>query len=249
MEENCLIVIGVDVETTGLDTPKDSIIEIGAVLYDTASRVPLDIFNALVRPRDLVPEGYVSPTGIKGEWLLRHGISFPEAMGRVQLMIATGEPVAMVCHNGINFDRPIILAELKRHQIMEHAIESLHLVDTRQDLPFEKEPANRSLLYLSADAGFLNPFPHRALFDVCTMLKVLDRFPFSEVLAQSKVPYIRIRALVTFDTRQMAKDLRYSWESVGDERVPGAWWKKIRENAFAREEQAAAEKGFKIVRF
>ena len=43
-----MLILGVDFETTGLDTQKDSIIEVGAVLWDTQRKMPLQIYSDLM---------------------------------------------------------------------------------------------------------------------------------------------------------------------------------------------------------
>lgn len=245
-----MIVLGYDLESTGLLVNEDRIIEVGAVLYDTDLRAPLEIFNSFVRPEYdnyRMSQAYVSPTGIKGEWLLKYGTSLPEALGHVQKMIATGDPVAIVAHNGIGFDKPLTIAELARHQIVGHSLETAHWVDTRQDLPFEKEPTSRKLVHLAADVGVLNPFQHRAIFDVMTMLRLLDNFKFADVLENSRQPLVTLRALVTYEMekeRQGAKELRYSYSGPPKK----IWTKQVRENAVDRETAAAAEKGFNVTR-
>ena len=238
-----MIVLGYDTETTGLDTSKDRIIEVGAMLYETETRAPLEIFNTFIRPPDPLPAGWLSPTGIQGDWLVSHGMTLPEAFGRIQRMVAAMPEPIVIAHNGENFDKPITLAELERHIIRDHGIAGAHWIDTRYDLPFKKEPKSRSLVHLAAEHSFLNPFEHRAIFDVCTMLKLLGHYDFAEVYALSKVPLITIRALTNYDQRQLAKDARFSWD--GDKKL---WSKRVRENTFEREEAQAAEKGFKIVR-
>jgi DNA polymerase III alpha subunit (gram-positive type) len=244
-----MLVLGYDTETTGLDTAKDLIIEVGAMLYDTVARQPVRIFDVLIRPPEQFPEGYVSPTGIKGEWLLAHGWSFPDAMGEVQRMIAAMPDPIIVAHNGNNYDKPITMAELARNNIVGHGLESSHWIDTRQDLPFKKEPKSRSLVHLAADHRFLNPFEHRAIFDVCTMMKVFDEYPLEEILAISRSPLIAVRALITGspdDTakREFAKLARFRFNEDGKK----LWKKEIRECNFEREVAAAAEKGFTVVR-
>jgi DNA polymerase III epsilon subunit-like protein len=238
-----MIVLGFDTETTGLNVKEDRIIEVGAMLYDTETRSPLRIFNTFVRPEPPLPEGYISPTGILGEDLTRHGVSLPDAFGEIQRMTVSMEPAIVIAHNGTNFDKPITLSELERHKIVGHGLMDAHWIDSRLDLPFKKEPKSRSLTHLAADHGFLNPFEHRALFDVCTMMKLLDHYDFNEVYALSKIPLITIRACTDYAQRQLAKDARFNWD--GEKKI---WAKNIRENAFEREEAQAAEKGFKIVK-
>lgn len=243
-----MLVCGADTETTGLDTANDRIIEIGAMLYDTDSKQPLRVFNAFIRPADPLPNGYVSPTGIKGEWLMAHGIPLHEAFGEFQKLISAMPEPIVVGHNIIGYDKPIIMAELKRHGIVGHAFESAHMIDTRQDLPLPSEPSSRKLVHMLPEfARTINPFEHRAIFDAAACLLLMSQFDFAEVLAISKLPLITVRALVTYEMekeRQGAKALRYNWSGPPKK----IWTKEIRENALDRETKLAAAHGFEIVK-
>lgn len=242
-----MLISAYDTETTGLDTKNDRIIEVGFILYDTDARQPVRMYDTLIRPRDPLPEGYVSPTGIKGEWLTQHGVSLPEALGEIQRMIAAMPEAIVVGHNVINYDKQITMAELEREQIVGHGLAAAHYIDTRQDLPLEKEPSSRKLIHMLAEYGkTINPFEHRALFDAAACLKLIDLFPFETILEMSKIPLVTIRACITYQMekeRQGAKDLRYNWN--GEKKL---WTKDVRENALEREKAAAAQKGFEIVR-
>lgn len=242
-----MLVMGFDLETTGLNVAEDRILEIGAILYDTDAKQPVRIYDTFVRPAAQLPADYVSPTGIKGEWLIQHGVSLSEALGKVQSLLSVMPEPILVGHNIINYDRPLALAEIERENIIGHGLKNAHVIDTRQDLPFDPEPSSRKLKHLLVDyAHSMNPYEHRALFDAAACFKLIDLFPFDEVLALSKIPLITVRALVTYKMekeRQGAKELRYAWN--GEEKL---WTKQVRENAWDREKAAAAEKGFEIVR-
>lgn len=248
-------ILAIDTETTGVDILTDRIIEVGAVLYDTEEKAPLSVFSAFVRPINadgsaaLELDKYVSPTGIKGEWLGEFGRSFGYAADALAGLIRRHKPEAVVGHNIVGFDLPIIHQELAREEASLPELKDLHVLDTRHDLPFSNEPSSRKLIHLSAEYGkFINPFEHRAVFDCMACLKLLEQFDFNEVLELSKIPWTVIQALVSYDDRQKAKDLRFSWERAGDYTYPKMWVKQVRENAVEREEALAAEKGFKIKR-
>jgi len=55
--------VAVDLETTGCRPGRNSIIEIGAVRFNAASK--LDTFEELVRPEDLIPRAVEELTGIR----------------------------------------------------------------------------------------------------------------------------------------------------------------------------------------
>lgn len=242
-------ILGVDVETTGLDTKEDQIIEIGAVIWDTEAKIPLEMYSAFVLPKKLpLPEEITRITGIKEEWLRAYGKSLAQVMGYIDaLLIKTFDPDYILAHNGENYDRPLILAELDRHGLTDHGFRRIPWLDSRTDLPFEKEPSSRRLSHLAAEHGFLNPFAHRALFDVLTMMKLTTFYDFEKIVAQAKVPWLVVRALVSYDDREKAKELRYSWEKIGNQTWPKSWVKKIRANQLELEKKAAEAKGFRIV--
>ena len=233
-------VLAIDFEATDKIPETARIIEVGAVLYDTAARVPLEVFNSFVRHPDL-PAGYVSPTGIQVEWLNEFGKSLPEVFGQVQHLYATGSPECIVAHNGLSYDKPLAMAELKRFNIVGHCFESCVWADTRRHVPFKESVGSKSLTNIAAEHLILNYFPHRALFDSMTMLKVLDHYVMQDVLANAKIPRITVRALTGYDDRQKAKDAKFIWDGT-------KWIKEIAEDKLEEETMLADEKGFRIIK-
>lgn len=241
-----MIVLGYDLESTGLDTSTARIIEVGAALYDMNEKMPLQLLSCFIRPDWEMPPDYVSPTGIKGEWLLKFGIPLREAFTRLEELAAHAECVT--AQNGENYDKPLTVAELRRLGVVApHIMESLHWVDTRYDLPFDYAPKSRHLNHLAADAGFINPFPHRALFDAMTCLRLAAQHDFEKVLAHSKIPWVNVRIMTNFDQRQIAKDLRYS-PHYDDKGKFQFWSKKVKEDQFEAEKMAAEARGVSVVK-
>lgn len=241
-------VLGLDFEATGLLEENPRILEVGAVLYDVDEKIPLAMVSEMVDPGEIEP-GYISPTGLRGSDVIEFGESFCLVMNQVEQMINRHKPDALVGHNIVNYDIPLLKKELERVAPFScPALLALPIIDTRQDLPFAKEPGSRKLVHLIAEAGFLNPYPHRAVFDVMACLKLMSGFDFTEVLAHSKVPFITMRACVSYDDRQKAKDARFSWEEAGGVKYPKWWVKQVREDAVEREINQAKEKGFIVSR-
>ena len=244
-------VSGWDLESGGLLVDKDRILEIGAVIYDTDDKIPLAMVSDLIHPDEIPPGGpimpeYLSPTGLKGSHIIEFGESFCLVMNQIEQMVNRHKPDAMVGHNLIGYDIPLLKHELERVAPFNCPnFLALPVVDTRHDLPFKKEPSSRRLTHLCADHGFTNGFEHRAVFDVMACLRLLSCYDFQEVLENSKIPWVTLQAFVSFDDKDKAKGLRYSWQEANGKQYPKSWVKAVRANAVEREVAAAAAAGIK----
>lgn len=245
-------ILGLDLETTGLDTAQDRITEIGLVLWDAKDSRPLVTVGAFYYDPSYEEKFTPEVTqmmgdlcGITPEMLREFGTSPKANLEWLDKFCHQHRVEAVVAHNGENYDKPLLMAELSRNGVAADFFRSLHWIDTRQDLPWEKEPSSRRLTHLAADSGFINPFEHRAVFDVLTMLKVLSQYDIATVIENSKIPFITVRAMVGYADRQLAKDQRYSWEKLGEKTWQKSWVKKIRENQFELEKQKCQ---FEVVR-
>lgn len=231
---------GLDFESTGLDTSTARVTEIGYALWEngpmlTGNAFLLDdgIRKELENPETLAMIKKVC--GLTPEILEEYGLDAKGCFERLETIVSKYQPDFIVAHNGENYDKPLLYAELDRHGIAAPVLRSLPWLDTRYDIPFSVQPDSLRLNHLALDAGFINPFPHRALFDVLTMLKVLSNYDIQEVINFSRVPWVVVRALVSYDQRQLAKDARYSWEQIGNDKYPKCWVKKIKENKVEEE--------------
>jgi DNA polymerase-3 subunit epsilon len=186
-----MLLLGLDLETTGLSVKEDRIIEIGLVLWDTDRKKPLDMYNTMVAIEGQVTPEITGITGILNEDLQNHGINIQDAL-KVAIILAE-KADAIVAHNGTSFDRPLFEAECSRNGL---APPVKHWIDTCVDVPYPPRVKTRSLAHLAAEHGFLNPFPHRALSDVLTMLKLLSYYDAEDVLRISKEPSVKVIALV-----------------------------------------------------
>lgn len=241
-------VLGLDLETTGLDFEKDFITEVGAVLWCTEEQKPLAVLNHLVVDLDmpeLSPE-IVALTGLTTGMCQEFGLPFQAVFNALETLAIRHKADYIVAHNGENFDKPMLYAHLKRHGISSPKFESIPWIDTKTDLIFEREPDSRRLRHLALDYGFMNPFEHRAVFDVLTMLKVLSHQDIHKVIEYQKVPWVTLRALVEYQDRELAKAQRFSWEKIGDKVYPKSWVKRVK--ADKMDAVIAECKGFKVVR-
>jgi DNA polymerase III subunit epsilon len=232
-------VLGLDFETTGLDTSKDRITEAGIVLWEVETKRPLTALGIFYYDETYpkLSDEITRLTGITDAMLKEFGTAPAANLEWLEGYCQKHAVEHIIAHNGENFDKPLLQAELKRHHIHAPFLSQLPWIDTKTDLPFATEPASRRLNHLALDAGFINPFAHRAVFDVLTMCRVLSNYDFNQVVEYSKIPFITVRAMVEYADRQLAKDQRYTWEKLGDRTFQKSWVKRIKENKFEDEKK------------
>lgn len=217
---------GLDFETTGLDPEADVVTEVGAVLWDTDRRSPLIVENFFVyHETPNVSMEITKKTGIHQSDLENFGLSSEEGFHRMMEVMALSD--AVVAHNGNLFDRPFQRNWSKRILASPSKVaERLPWIDTQVDIAYPEEITTRRLSYLAAEHGFLNPFAHRAVFDVLTMLIVLDKYDLSDILYSASQPTCLIQAVVSYDDRQLAKDNQFYWNPKLGRK--GMWVKSVK---------------------
>jgi DNA polymerase-3 subunit epsilon len=203
-----MLICGLDFETTGLLPTKHSVVEVGAVLWDTEIKSPLRVEGFLVDPgEDAVwDQEAIDVSGISPQLVQKFGIDSADAMSRLVYLMGVSD--AVCAHNGNVFDRPFAEEWATREG---GALPEKLWIDTKCDLELGPK-ASTKLIYMAADLGFVNPFAHRAVTDVLTMLRVLSGFDIERVVFLAKQPNIQIEALVSFDDKQLAKDRGYHWK-------------------------------------
>lgn len=220
--------LGVDFETTGLDVEKDRIIEIGAVLWHVERKVPLQMLSLLVDPDIPVTPFITSLTGISDEDVKVHGVSTIEALDQLHPLMDLADYI--VAHNGASFDKPLWEAEYKRCGAHRGQDIKVPWIDTRTDVPYPEHIKSKSLNHLAYDHEFINPFPHRAVTDVLTMLKIASKYDPQQIINYKETPSLEIRAMVTYNDREKAKAKSYHWD--GGRKF---WVKNIKEFQLKKE--------------
>lgn len=252
-----MLVAGFDTETTGLDVTKEHIIEVGAVLWDTERRAPVLLYSALVHGAHLtepLPPKITELTGITDQDLETYGVLPQEAFENVLHIFKRAE--AIVAHNGNLFDKPIWEANLARHGFMPSYREFQPLwVDTSCDIEFPNDIKTRKLKHLAAEHGFLNPFAHRAQFDVLTMLKVCDAYDWEKIVASARTPNLVVRAVMPFTKDEMFKTKVAEFGKMKDavkshgfrfDNDTKDWVKSIKEFNKEAAKKEAADAGYKL---
>jgi len=231
--------LGIDFETTGLEIDTLRVIEVGACLWDTDLGAPVAMMNHLV-----YEEGYpnlepiiTEKTGITNEMLRTYGRAPVQVMLEFYDLLSSCQAAA--AHNGKGFDFLILEPEFERCGIQWEK-NNFIWVDTMTDVPYPESIKARNLVHLAAEHGFLNPFPHRALTDVLTMLKVMMCYPLETTLEYAQEPTVILKALVDFNEKDKAKERRYRWDGENKQ-----WVKRVRVSEADREE---VEAGFLIER-
>lgn len=233
--------LGIDFETTGLEIGKVSVVEVGMALWDTNIRVAVKVAGYLVDPGPgaFWEPGACDTNGLSPEICTEYGVL--ETTGLKQVLSWMNVADVMVAHNGNKFDKPILIDWAKKHNMpFDH---EKPWIDTKTDLNTPQHNSTR-LFYMGADHGFLNPFPHRALFDVMSMMKVLDCYDIHKVLEYSNTPTILVKAIVSFHNNQLARARGYHAEYENGKFV--MWNMPIKENMLEQEREGCRIAGFDI---
>jgi DNA polymerase III subunit epsilon len=220
-------ILGLDFETTGLLPSEDRIIEVGAVLWDWERGLPVTMLSNLVSADAPLPQEITQLTGITDELLSEFGLPEQSVMRDLESLIARADFI--MAHNGNGFDKPFYEATCKR--LGYQPADALWL-DTRVDIRYPESISVRNLTHLAAEHGFLNPFAHRAVFDVLTMLRLASNYKIEDIVARARENTVFVRALVSFDDKEKAKARGYYW--CGPQRI---WWRPFKESDYTEEKE------------
>jgi DNA polymerase-3 subunit epsilon len=231
-------ILGIDFETTGFDPANDRITEVGWALFDAGQPTPLKTSGEFLYEKSYpkISKEVEAVTGITDQLLEEFGRDPAAYFSELEHFCGLHRVEFVVAHNGRNFDRPFLFAHLDRLGLKAPCLRGMPWVDTRIDLPFAREPDSRKLKYLSSDHGFLNPFSHRALFDVLTMMKVLSHYDFEKVLEYRAQPALIVRAMVPqpWDDGGKGKDaarkVGFSWQEINHKKYDKCWVKMIKKH-------------------
>lgn len=169
-------VLGFDVETTGLDTTSEYIIEVGAVLFDVTADgewLPLKGESFLVYEQSYpqLSELIEGLTGITDKILKLEGIPFHRAMEKVDELAMEAE---LICAHNAQFDFAMLDSQAKRFKIGLHMLE-MPWICSIKDLESNEAKTCKRLSHLALDYGVVvDPnILHRATDDVALMGQML----------------------------------------------------------------------------
>jgi DNA polymerase-3 subunit epsilon len=234
------IVLGIDFETTGLDSKQDRIIEVGAVLWDASTHKPIEMFSQLVRPDGMTefPPHVLEITGLDWHRCFFSGFSMSDVGSQLLKLSRCAD--YFVAHN-VPFEKSFIPQIYDAVDAWEsERAAALPWIDTKTDIA---KHVGKRLIHAAAEEGMLNPFPHRALPDVLTMLTLLSKFDFAEVERYAQAPTITLAIKFDYDpTREKNNRVRalgYHWEADTKD-----WRKPVKSFSQDDEQTKAAEAGF-----
>ncbi len=193
--------LGVDLEGinqdllfSGLNLKVDRVIEIGAVLWDLEEESPVQFISELIDEKDRLPisEEVQELTGIKDSTLKKWGLRDAQIKATLtNLSYLMKKASFIVAHNGRNYDHPMLKSLFFRFDV---PFPSTPWIDTSVDVEFPSKIKLKSLAALEHAHGFVNPFPHRALTDVLSMLKILVQYDINRTAELAISPKVRIVA-------------------------------------------------------
>ena len=215
-----------DVETTGLDTASDEVVELGMVKFsyhpDGTVAAVLDTFSSLNEPSRTIPEEAIKLHGITNEMAAGHKID-GEAISAF-----ASDAAIIIAHNAA-FDRKFAERYWPVFASKPWAC-SVNQIEWRVH-GFE----GSRLGYLLGGIGMFHR-SHRAVDDCHALLEILahtisgtKRTALSLLLENARRKTIRIWAeQAPFDLKDELKKRGYRW-SAGDEGRPKAWYVDIDE--------------------
>jgi DNA polymerase-3 subunit epsilon len=215
-----------DVETTGLDTASDEVVELGMVKFayhpDGTVAAVLDSFSSLNEPSRTIPEDAIKLHGITNEMAAGHKID-------AEAVSAFAADAAIVIAHNAAFDRKFAERYWPTFANKPWAC-SVNQVEWRAH-GFE----GSRLGYLLNGIGLFHK-PHRAVDDCHALLEILahtlsgtERSALSLLLENARRRTVRIWAEhAPFDLKDELKKRGYRW-SPGDEGRRKAWYVDVDE--------------------
>jgi len=205
-----MIIAGIDFETTSVDADTCYPTEFALILWEPEKNQIIEPMSFLISVPDEIEITNEHISGISKSLVNTYGYEWTEVQAYVLQRLVYAD--YLMAHNK-EFDRKILQRQFNwNNELGQKPYNDSAWIDTMTDLPFPDHVKTRSLLHLAAEHGFLNPFPHRALFDVMTMIKLASMYDITEVIRLASSPNIWVRAAVSMDDRQMAKDLNFRWD-------------------------------------
>ena len=185
-------------ETTGLDTKNDKIIDVGMITIDNGHVVHK--YSALVKhPTIAIPLEIQELTKISPELIIRNGHDADKVFEHTIQTINSSDYV--IAHNGHNFDFPMLESNSGRPICCNR-------IDTCVDIPYPQSITTRKLIYLAAEHHLPVSKPaHRAIADCETLHQLIMCYDIKEIIERSHQPNITLRAVINREDNDLARKI------------------------------------------
>lgn len=231
-----MIVCGIDLETTGIEHEGTEITEMAWAIFDTNNwSKPLAMETHLIKIEGEIPPDITELTGITKDLLNLSGEPYSFVYGMLHGHLHRYGVEQMIAHNA-QFDRGHLEYQAKKGN---YPVIELPWIDTKKDVIYPKHVRNTNLVALAAEHGFLNPFPHAALFDVFTMMKILSKYDIHEAIKYRDEKTYFIAATVDYANRTLASKRGYKWQECEGKTFDKTWVKAVKERNLEQERKEA----------
>lgn len=221
-----------DFETSDNDPRTCRITEAACVLYCTERQREIMSFSSLLWDETYPTIAPVAAkiTGITDDLLkehAQHAWCAPRfILAQLGAFLLRADYV--VGHNIRKFDLPLLHEELKRNSLELSALPPN--IDTRFDIEYPEHIDTRKLAYLASEHGIPPGLSHAALHDCHTTARLLFSYPLERVIHVSQSPDLYVRADVSFQDKEKAKEKKYFWDS--EQKI---WVKQLKEMFLEKE--------------
>lgn len=212
-----MLILGLDFESDHFDPETTKVTELGLVLWDTVRSQPVEIYSSLVKEvgREPLSQIIQDITGIDDDMIETYGRSPYDVISSFLSMYSKADYV--LAHNGTNFDRPLMRNFLGRYlsEGEKKLLTPKHWLDSLTDIEYPATCSHKNMTYLQGFYKVVNPFAHRAVTDVLTMLTIVDKnFVWDDIIEISHSPTTRFIAEVDYHNRDVAKDAGFKWDAA-----------------------------------
>jgi len=204
-----------DTECNSLDTKDGVVMELAWALYEAHSKRLLRCSSQLIkwsRPYQVDPEAF-DATRLSRDFCESHG----DIPINLQNFVIDLDSADAICgHNAHDYDRPMLLSNLKRvfHTEVTPLKEKL-LIDTMFDCPYSK-PKSLTLKYLALDHGHILNDAHQAMADVFACAHVLFSYSLDDILKRANTPICTISVKPDWGDKSLREKLlklKFRWSS------------------------------------
>jgi DNA polymerase III subunit epsilon len=220
--------IGFDFETQGFDAKTNAPTEFGMVAFDETGK-ELNSVNFIIKSPLTKPQTkeIVELTGITDEMIENEGVSEKSV---VELIVPVlKEAKALFAYNA-QFDTQFLKEMLARNGVDTLGIP---VICAMRQVDYPKRYSCKKLSHLAFDHKIYpeeGEDAHRAIADVRLMIKLLARYGIEKIIADSKVPKVKLRIFTEKPWEDGSKSNDYAKEQ-GFKFDPATkfWCKEVRE--------------------